>query len=134
MKYNINRRVKVEFNPFDGEFARRFSDVVCRIEGIYKAYQTEKAQLIKNTDPVKLYELRCSTDRQICTLIDGLFGAPVSAAVFEGDSVSPTTDTGLPCWFVLMRAMAKQIKSPLSGACRENYKGVRRWQQTAASS
>lgn len=123
MKYNINRRVKVEFNPFDGEFARRFSDTVCEIQRIFEVYQKEKKQLIKNTDPVKLYELRSSTDRQICALIDGLFCAPVSAAVFEGDSVSPTTDTGLPCWFVLMRAMSKQIKSPLSGACRKILKG-----------
>ena len=72
-----------------------------------------KAQIEKMTDKREIFEFAKERDAEMRDIIDGVFEAPVSEAVFGGMNVYAIAN-GLPVWCNLMMAIMDEIDTTFS--------------------
>lgn len=103
--YNLNGKCEVSFNPTDSNFAERLYSA---FEELDKKQEGFKAEIEKNGDKREIFDFTRERDAEMRAIIDNLFEAPVSAALFGGMNVYALSN-GLPVWCNLMLAVMDEI-------------------------
>jgi hypothetical protein len=105
--YNINDKVEVRFNPLDSNFVEK---LYTTFEELDQKQDSYKADIEKIAGKKEIFEFARERDAEMRTVIDGLFGVPVCAALF-GDMNVYAMSNGLPVWCNLMLAVMDEVDS-----------------------
>lgn len=103
--YDLNGKCEVSFNPTDSNFVERLYTAFGELDKKQEGY---KAQVDKMADKKEIFEFARERDAEMRTIIDGVFDAPVSDALFGGMNVYAVAG-GLPVWCNLMLAVMDEI-------------------------
>lgn len=103
--FNINGACEVSFNPTDSGFAKRLFDAFDTLDKKQGAY---KVEIEKMDDKKQVFEITRQLDEEMREIIDGVFEAPVSSAVFGSMNVYALAN-GLPVWCNLMLAVMDEV-------------------------
>jgi hypothetical protein len=103
--YALNGKCEVSFNPTDSNFVERLYSA---FEDLDKKQESYKAQIEKMADKKEIFEFARERDAEMRGIIDGVFEASVSEAVFGGMNVYAIAN-GLPVWCNLMMAIMDEI-------------------------
>lgn len=106
-EYDINGAIKVCFNPTDTVFAEKVVDTFSSLESKQDVYRREIADASTHTE---VFDIARKWDKDMRTMIDGIFDAPVSQAVFGDMNVYAIAD-GLPVWMNLLFAVMDEIST-----------------------
>ena len=82
--YALNGKCEVSFNPTDSNFVERLYSA---FEDLDKKQESYKAQIEKMADKKEIFEFARERDAEMRGIIDGVFEASVSEAVFGGMNV-----------------------------------------------
>jgi hypothetical protein len=94
VSYDINGAVTVAFNPTDFNFIERVYDVFDSLDKKQDEYDKEVG---RSKDARKTFDVARAKDKEMRETMDGLFGVPVSDALF-GDMNVYARAGGLPVW------------------------------------
>jgi hypothetical protein len=94
VSYDINGAVTVAFNPTDFNFIERVYDVFDSLDKKQDEYDKEVS---RSKDARKTFDVARAKDKEMRETMDGLFGVPVSDALF-GDMNVYARAGGLPVW------------------------------------
>ena len=108
--YSLNGKCEVSFNPTDSNFVERLYSA---FEELDKKQEGYKAQIEKMANKKEIFEFARERDTEMRGIIDGVFEAPVSDAVFGGMNVYAVAG-GLPVWCNLIRASMDEIDTTCS--------------------
>lgn len=108
--YSLNGLCEVSFNPTDSNFAER---IYSAFEELDKKQDGYKAQIESMTDKKEIFEFAKERDTEMRGIIDSVFNAPVSDAVFGEMNVYAVAN-GLPVWTNLFLAVMDEIDTTLS--------------------
>lgn len=108
--YSLNGLCEVSFNPTDSNFAER---IYSAFEELDKKQDGCKAQIESMTDKKEIFEFAKERDAEMRGIIDSVFNAPVSDAVFGEMNVYAVAN-GLPVWTNLFLAVMDEIDTTLS--------------------
>lgn len=103
--YSLNGKCQVSFNPTDSNFVERLYSA---FEELDKKQEGYKAQIEKMANKREIFDFARERDAEMRGIMDGVFEAPVSDAVFEGMNVYAVAG-GLPVWCNLMLAVMDEI-------------------------
>lgn len=103
--YSLNGKCEVSFNPTDSNFVERLYST---FEELDKKQEGYKAQVEKMADKREIFDFARERDAEMRSIIDSVFEAPVSEAVFGGMNVYAIAN-GLPVWCNLMMAVMDEI-------------------------
>ena len=103
--YSLNGKCEVSFNPTDSNFAER---LYAAFETLDKKQEEYKAQVKSLQDNKAVFDFAKERDAEMRGIIDNVFEAPVSEALFGGMNVYAMAD-GLPAWCNLMLAVMDEI-------------------------
>lgn len=105
VSFNINGVCEVSFNPTDSVFVKRLYDAFDTLDKKQDAY---RAEVEKIADKKQIFEVARQRDEEMREIIDTVFEAPVSDAVFGTMNVYALAN-GLPVWCNLMLAIMDEI-------------------------
>lgn len=105
VKFSINDRCEVEFNPTDVGFIDRAFEAFTELENKQSEYSTE---LENATDARVVFEYARARDKEMREIINNLFGKDVSADIF-GDMNVYAHANGFPVWANLICAVIDQF-------------------------
>ena len=105
--YSLNGKCEVIFNPSDSNFVERLYSA---FEDLDKEQEGYKATIEKMANKREIFEFARERDSEMREIIDGLFGVPVSDALFGGMNVYALAN-GLPVWCNLMLAVMDEVDS-----------------------
>lgn len=108
--YSLNGKCEVSFNPTDSNFVER---LYAAFEELDKKQEGYKAQIEKMANKREIFDFARERDTEMRGIIDGVFDAPVSDAVFGGMNVYAVAG-GLPVWCNLMLAVMDEIDTTFS--------------------
>lgn len=108
--YTLNGKCEVSFNPTDSNFVER---LYTAFEDLDAKQETYKAQVDKMAGKREIFDFARERDAEMRQIIDGVFEAPVSDALFGGMNVYAVAD-GLPVWCNLMLAVMDEIDTTFS--------------------
>ena len=108
--YSINGKCEVTFNPTDSNFAERLYSA---FEKLDKKQEGFRAQIEKMTDNKEIFDFARERDAEMRGIIDGVFEAPVSDALFGGMNVYASAN-GLPVWCNLILALIDEVDATAS--------------------
>lgn len=103
--FNLNGACEVSFNPTDASFIRNLYEVFNSLD---KKQDEYRAEIEKIGDKAKIFDVANARDAEMRSMIDGIFGKPVCAAVFGKMNVYALAG-GLPVWCNLMFAIMDEI-------------------------
>lgn len=103
--YSLNGKCEVSFNPTDSNFVERLYATFEELDKKQEAYKRELEQL---PDKRKVFDCARERDAEMRGMLDGVFGAPVSDALFGEMNVYAVAG-GLPVWCNLMLAVMDEI-------------------------
>lgn len=107
--YSLNGKCEVTFNPADSNFAERLYHA---FDTLYGKQKEMKAKAEKMETPGDIFSFYREQDREMREIIDGVFGQPISDAVFGNVNAYAMAD-GLPIWanffLAVMDEMDKNI-------------------------
>ncbi len=103
--YSLNGKCEVSFNPTDSNFVERLYSA---FEELDKKQEGYKAQVEKMANKREIFDFARERDAEMRGIIDGVFDAPVSEAVFGGMNVYAIA-SGLPVWCNLILAIMDEI-------------------------
>ncbi len=103
--YSLNGKCEVSFNPTDSNFVERLYSA---FEELDKKQEGYKARVEKMADKREIFDFARERDTEMRGIIDGVFEAPVSDAVFGGMNVYAVAG-GLPVWANLILAIMDEI-------------------------
>lgn len=107
VSYSLNGKCEVSFNPADRSFTERFYNAFDELGKLMESY-AKKAEELK--DPAEAFSIAKQRDEEMEQVLDGLFDAPVCAAVF-GDMSLCAFASGFPVWLNLMLAILDEIEA-----------------------
>lgn len=105
VEYKINGGAAVRFNPTDSNFVKRLFDAYETLDSKQELYRKRVETM---ADKREVFTFAQEQDEEMRGIIDGLFGEPVSEALFGGMNVYAMAD-GLPVWCNLMFAVMDEI-------------------------
>ena len=105
--YSLNGKCEVIFNPSDSNFVERLYSA---FEDLDKKQEGYKATIEKMANKREIFEFARERDSEMREIIDGLFGVPVSDALFGGMNVYALAN-GIPVWCNLMLAVMDEVDS-----------------------
>ena len=105
VSFSINGVCEVSFNPTDGEFVKRLFDAFDTLDKKQDAY---RAEVEKIADKKQIFQIARHRDKEMREIIDNVFEAPVSEAVFGSMNVYALAN-GLPVWCNLMLAVMDEV-------------------------
>lgn len=108
--YSLNGKCEVSFNPTDSNFVER---LYAAFEELDKKQEGYRAQIEKMADKREIFDFARERDTEMRGIIDSVFDAPVSEAVFGGMNVYAVAG-GLPVWCNLMLAVMDEIDTTFS--------------------
>lgn len=103
--YDINGACQVEFNPTDSHFVEKLFSTFESLDEAQKTFEADKA---KSSNPKDVFELARQLDKSMREQIDGIFGQPVSEALFGGMNLYAVAN-GLPVWSNLVLALMDEV-------------------------
>lgn len=103
--YSLNDKCEISFNPTDSNFVERLFSA---FDDLDKKQESYKAQIEKMADKRQIFDFARERDAEMREVIDGVFDAPVSDAVFGGMNVYAMAG-GLPVWSNLLLAIMDEI-------------------------
>lgn len=103
--YSLNGKCEVSFNPTDSNFVER---LYATFEELDRKQEKYKNDIEKMADKRKVFDYARERDTEMRGMIDEVFGAPVSDALFGGMNVYAMAG-GLPVWCNLMLAVMDEI-------------------------
>lgn len=107
VEFDINGKTTVSFNPTDSNFIER---LYATFEELDRKQEQYKADIEKMADKRKVFDYARERDEEMRGMIDDVFGAPVSDALFGGMNVYAVAG-GLPVWCNLMLAVMDEVDS-----------------------
>lgn len=110
VSYSLNDKCEVAFNPTDSNFVERLYSA---FEDLDKKQEGYRSQIEKMADKKQIFEFARERDVEMREIIDSVFDAPVSEAVFGGMNVYAMAG-GLPVWSNLMLAVMDEIDTAFS--------------------
>ena len=105
VSYSLNGKFEVAFNPTDSNFAEK---LFSSFEELDKKQEGYKAQIEKMANKREIFDFARERDSEMRAIIDGIFDAPVSDAVFGEMNVYAMAG-GLPVWCNLLLAIMDEI-------------------------
>ena len=108
--YSLNGKCEVSFNPTDSNFVERLYSA---FEELDKKQEGYRSQVEKMANKREIFDFARERDAEMRGIIDGVFEAPVSDAVFGGMNVYAVAG-GLPVWCNLMLAIMDEIDTTFS--------------------
>lgn len=105
VSYSLNGKCEVSFNPTDSNFAER---IFSAFEDLDKKQESYKAKVEKMANKLEIFDFARERDAEMRDVIDGIFEAPVSEAVFGNMNVYALAG-GLPVWSNLLLAIMDEI-------------------------
>lgn len=105
VEFNLNGKASVCFNPTDLNFSERIFDAFEDLSKKQDGYQKTLETIADNREKFSFVRER---DKEMRNIIDGIFDAPVSDAVFGKTSVYAYAG-GLPIWCNFMFAVMDKI-------------------------
>lgn len=103
--YTINGKCEVSFNPTDSAFIERLYSA---FEELDKRQDSYKERVEKTANKREIFDLARECDAEMRKTIDGVFGGPISDAVFAEMNVYAIAN-GLPVWCNLLLAVMEEI-------------------------
>lgn len=92
--FTVNGGHEVAFNPTDPNFVERLFNA---FDDLDKKQELRKAEVEKAANSRAIFDMSHKMDAEMREIIDGVFGAPVSAPIFGGMNLYAMAD-GLPVW------------------------------------
>lgn len=108
--YSINGKCEVSYNPTDSNFVERLYSA---FEDLDKKQDGYRAQVEKMADKKEIFAFARERDEEMRGIIDGVFGAPVSNAIFGSMNVYALAE-GVPIWCNLMLSIMDTIDTTFS--------------------
>ena len=105
VSYSLNDKIEVSFNPTDTEFIEKLYDTFDKLDREQEDY---KAKIETLAEPKEIFAFIKEKDKEMRKLIDAIFDASVSDAVF-GDMNVYAMAGGLPVWANLLFAIMDEI-------------------------
>lgn len=103
--FDLNGKIQISFNPTDPNFVERIYNA---FEELDKKQETYKRKVEETSDNKEVFEFVRERDAEMRAIIDSVFEAPVSEAVF-GEMNVYSLSGGLPVWCNLMLAVMEEI-------------------------
>ena len=107
----------VSFNPSDLNFIHRLYDGYMKLDALQRKYSL---QADKAPEATKMMAIAHEADLEMRKIIDGIFAAPVSEIVFEGQATNAITGDGCPLWLGFLVAIMANCDETVTE--RENAK------------
>lgn len=107
VEFDLNGKATVSFNPTDSNFIER---LYATFEELDRKQEQYKADIEKMADKRKIFDYARERDAEMRGMLDDVFGAPVSDALF-GDMNVYAVANGLPVWCNLMLAVMDEVDS-----------------------
>lgn len=107
VEFDLNGKATVSFNPTDSNFIER---LYATFEELDRKQEQYKADIEKMADKRKIFDYARERDAEMRGMLDDVFGAPVSDALFGGMNVYAVAN-GLPVWCNLMLAVMDEVDS-----------------------
>ena len=105
VSYSLNDKIEVSFNPTDSEFIERLYATFDKLDSEQEEYQKKIESL---SEPKEIFAFIRGKDKEMRALIDSIFDAPVSDAVFDTMNVYAMAG-GLPVWANLLFAIMDEV-------------------------
>lgn len=105
VSYSLNGKCEVSFNPADRVFAEKLYKAVDTMDKLQSDYAKKGEEL---QGPEGAFDLARDRDEKMAEVLDGLFNAPVCAAVF-GDMSLCAFASGFPVWLNLMLTIVDEM-------------------------
>ena len=103
--FSVNGKRDLTFNPTDSAFVEKLFHAFDTLDKKQEAYKEEISKIADNRE---IFEVARKRDAEMRALIDGLFDAPVSEALFGGMNTYSMAD-GLPVWCNLIMAVMDEV-------------------------
>lgn len=110
VEYKINGNASVWFNPTDSNFVKRLFDAYETLDGKQEYY---KKRVDTMADKKQVFDFAKEQDEEMRGIINELFQAPVSDAIFGAMNVYAMAD-GLPAWCNLLFTVMDEIDTGFS--------------------
>ena len=105
VSYSLNGKCEVSFNPADRVFAEKLYKAIDTMDKIMNDYAGKGEEL---HGPEGAFDLARERDEKMAEVLDGLFGSPVCAAVFDDMSLCAFAG-GFPVWLNLMLTIVDEM-------------------------
>lgn len=105
VSFSINGKCQVSFNPTDSNFVERLYGA---FEDLDRKQESRKAEIEQLAGKREIFDFNRECDAEMRKIIDDVFEAPVSDALFGGMNVYAVAG-GLPVWCNLMLAVMDEI-------------------------
>ncbi|WP_050697616.1 hypothetical protein [Anaeromassilibacillus senegalensis] len=99
--FTVNGKCDITFNPTDSAFVERLFNAFDTLD---KKQESYKAEIERMVDKREVFEIARRRDKEMREIVDGVFGQPVCAALFDTMNVYAMAD-GLPVWCNFMLAV-----------------------------
>lgn len=109
-EFDLNGKIKVQFNPTDSFFVEKLYKA---FEQLDKKQEQRQKEVAGMTDLQQVFAFSREVDGEMRAILDGVFDAPVSEAVFGEMNVYSMAD-GLPVWCNLLLAVMEVIDATLA--------------------
>lgn len=103
--FKVNGGSEVSFNPTDPGFVERLFNA---FDDLDKKQEIRKVEVEKAANSRAIFDLSHKMDAEMREIVDGVFGAPVCASVFNGINVYAMAD-GLPVWCNFMLSVMDKV-------------------------
>lgn len=103
--YSLGGKCEVSFNPTDSNFVER---LYASFEELDKKQDKYKEEIERMADRREIFSYARERDAEMRAILDGIFGAPVSDALFGEMNVYALAN-GLPVWSNLLLAVMDEI-------------------------
>lgn len=105
VEFSVNGKATVSFNPTDSNFIER---LYATFEELDRKQEQYKSDIEKMADKRKIFDYAKERDAEMRGMLDEVFGAPVSDALFGEMNVYALAG-GVPVWCNLMLAVMDEI-------------------------
>lgn len=122
--FSLNGTCEVSFNPTDSAFVERLYNAFQTLDQKQESYKADLAA--KNQDPTAFFDLARKWDREMREVLDGLFEAPVSDAVF-GSMNAYAYAGGLPVWCNLLFAVMDVVDTSVVQAPKQTSAALEKY-------
>lgn len=99
--FTVNGKCDITFNPTDSVFVEKLFNAFDTLD---KKQESYKAEIERMVDKREVFEIARRRDKEMREIVDGVFGRPVCAALFDEMNVYAMAD-GLPVWCNFMLAV-----------------------------
>ena len=108
--HGVNGDVVIHFNPTDGEFIQRLYNAFDMLDKKQDKYNEE---IQKCGNPVEIFNIAKSRDKEVRAIIDGIFEEPVCEKIFGKMNLYALAD-GLHVWTNFLLALMDEADSTFS--------------------